>query len=159
MPPSSRGWGRSLDASALLLGSPDDDRSMSPFSWEELWRFTGREASGARVGERRATGVPIGLSSRKEWRKGARSSPILVSAGPGLLMSIAFLDPGNLEGDLQAGASGGFRLLWVLLWSHVMGLLLQMQAARIGVATGQDLAACCRDVYPRVPRCAALLAA
>ncbi|GKE69358.1 metal transporter Nramp2-like protein [Tanacetum coccineum] len=44
--------------------------------------------------------------------------------GPGFLMSIAFLDPGNLEGDLQAGAVSGYSLLWLLLWSTLMGLLI-----------------------------------
>ena len=48
-------------------------------------------------------------------------------AGPGWLMSIAYLDPGNLESDLQAGAYTGYRLLWVLFWSTVLGLLLQVQ--------------------------------
>ena len=67
-------------------------------------------------------------------------------------MSIAFLDPGNLEGDLQAGASSGTALLWVVLWATALGLLLQVQAARVGVATGRDLASVCRGVYPRVPR-------
>lgn len=47
--------------------------------------------------------------------------------GPGWLMSIAYLDPGNLESDLQAGAYTGYRLLWVLFWSTVLGLLLQVQ--------------------------------
>jgi len=42
-------------------------------------------------------------------------------AGPGLLMSIAFLDPGNIAGDLDAGVAGGNTLLWVLMWSHILG--------------------------------------
>jgi len=69
-------------------------------------------------------------------------------------MSIAFLDPGNLEGDLQAGHLSRYRLLWVLLWATGVGLLLQLQAARLGVATGRDLAQHCRAVYPRIPRLA-----
>lgn len=44
---------------------------------------------------------------------------------PGALMCIAFVDPGNLEADLQTGATTGYRLLWVLLWSTTMGYLLQ----------------------------------
>ncbi|KMT19137.1 hypothetical protein BVRB_1g015330 [Beta vulgaris subsp. vulgaris] len=72
--------------------------------------------------------------------------------GPGFLMSIAFLDPGNLEGDLQAGAIAGYSLLWLLLWATMMGLLIQLLSARIGVATGKHLAEHCRDEYPRWAR-------
>jgi natural resistance-associated macrophage protein len=56
--------------------------------------------------------------------------------GPGFLMSIAFVDPGNLESDLQAGAYGGYSLLWVLLWSTVIGAVMQCAAIRLGVVSG-----------------------
>ncbi|KAH6836128.1 NRAMP metal ion transporter 2 [Perilla frutescens var. hirtella] len=72
--------------------------------------------------------------------------------GPGFLMSIAFLDPGNLEGDLQAGAIAGYSLLWLLMWATAMGLLIQLLSARIGVATGRHLAELCRDEYPNWAR-------
>ncbi|XP_047321486.1 metal transporter Nramp3-like [Impatiens glandulifera] len=72
--------------------------------------------------------------------------------GPGFLMSIAFLDPGNLEGDLQSGAIAGYSLLWLLFWATAMGLLVQLLAARLGVATGRHLAELCRDEYPRWAR-------
>lgn len=68
--------------------------------------------------------------------------------GPGFLMSIAFLDPGNLEGDLQAGAIAGYSLLWLLMWATGMGLLIQLLSARVGVATGKHLAELCREEYP-----------
>ena len=69
--------------------------------------------------------------------------------GPGWLMSIAYLDPGNLESDLQAGAYGGFDLIWVLFVATVVGLVLQILAARLGVVTGRNLAEMCRLEYPR----------
>ncbi|XP_054979158.1 natural resistance-associated macrophage protein 1 [Sorex araneus] len=72
--------------------------------------------------------------------------------GPGFLMSIAFLDPGNIESDLQTGAVAGFKLLWVLLWATVLGLLCQRLAARLGVVTGKDLGEICHLYYPKVPR-------
>ncbi|XP_054797726.1 metal transporter Nramp2-like isoform X1 [Prosopis cineraria] len=68
--------------------------------------------------------------------------------GPGFLMSIAFLDPGNLEGDLQSGAIAGYSLLWLLMWATIMGLMIQLLSARIGVVTGRHLAELCRDEYP-----------
>lgn len=63
-------------------------------------------------------------------------------------MSIAFLDPGNLEGDLQAGAIAGYSLLWLLMWATAMGLLIQLLSVRVGVATGRHLAELCREEYP-----------
>ncbi|XP_061342536.1 metal transporter Nramp3.2-like [Gastrolobium bilobum] len=77
------------------------------------------------------------------WKK------LWLFTGPGLLMSIAFLDPGNLEGDLQAGAIAGYSLLWLLLWATAMGLLIQLLSARLGVATGRHLAELCREEYPK----------
>ncbi|RLN37891.1 hypothetical protein BBJ28_00007419 [Nothophytophthora sp. Chile5] len=63
--------------------------------------------------------------------------------------SIAYVDPGNLESDLQAGAYGGYQLIWVLFASTVMGFFLQVLAARLGVVTGRNLAEMCTVVYPR----------
>ncbi|KHN45167.1 Metal transporter Nramp2 [Glycine soja] len=64
-------------------------------------------------------------------------------------MSIAFLDPGNLEGDLQAGAIAGYSLLWLLMWATFM---VQLLSARVCVATGRHLAELCRDEYPNWAR-------
>ncbi|KAM9409848.1 natural resistance-associated macrophage protein 2-like isoform 2-T2 [Pholidichthys leucotaenia] len=72
--------------------------------------------------------------------------------GPGFLMSIAYLDPGNIESDLQSGAVAGFKLLWVLLGATIIGLLLQRLAARLGVVTGMHLAEVCNRQYPKFPR-------
>ncbi|NXB96400.1 NRAM2 protein, partial [Vidua chalybeata] len=72
--------------------------------------------------------------------------------GPGFLMSIAYLDPGNIESDLQSGAVAGFKLLWVLLLATIIGLLLQRLAARLGVVTGLHLAEVCNRQYQKVPR-------
>lgn len=80
------------------------------------------------------------------WRK------LWLFTGPGFLMSIAFLDPGNLEGDLQSGAIAGYSLVWLLLWATAMGLLVQLLAARLGVATGRHLAELCREEYPNWAR-------
>ena len=84
-------------------------------------------------------GIPFTFSWRKLWR----------FAGPGWLMSLAYLDPGNLESDLQQGAYTGLRLTWVLWWATVMGLILQEMSARLGVVTGKDLAQTIREHYPR----------
>ena len=56
------------------------------------------------------------------------------------LMSIAYLDPGNIESDLQSGTVAQFKLLWVLMWATFLGLMMQRLAARLGVVTGKHLA-------------------
>lgn len=80
------------------------------------------------------------------WKK------LWLFTGPGFLMSVGFLDPGNLEGDLQSGAIAGYSLLWLLAWATIMGLLIQMLSARVGVVTGRHLAELCRDEYPNWAR-------
>jgi len=72
--------------------------------------------------------------------------------GPGFLMSIAYLDPGNIESDLQSGTVAQYKLLWLLMLSTIMGLVMQRLAARLGTVTGSHLAEICYTGYPRVPR-------
>ncbi|KAF1748167.1 hypothetical protein GCK72_024634 [Caenorhabditis remanei] len=80
------------------------------------------------------------------WRK------LWAFTGPGFLMSIAYLDPGNIESDLQAGAQAEYRLLWVLLVSHFIGMLLQRMSARLGVVSNKHMAEIAYDYYPVIPR-------
>ncbi|XP_076292868.1 solute carrier family member malvolio isoform X3 [Lasioglossum baleicum] len=72
--------------------------------------------------------------------------------GPGFLMSIAYLDPGNIESDLQSGVAAKYKLLWVLLSATVLGLIMQRLSARLGVVTGLHLAEMCYRQYKKVPR-------
>ena len=65
-------------------------------------------------------------------------------------MSVAYVDPGNIESDLQAGGYAGYSLLWVLLLSTLLGLMLQILAVRLGVVTGNNLAEVCRKEYSRL---------
>ena len=65
---------------------------------------------------------------------------LLAFCGPGFLMSIAYLDPGNVESDLQSGTVVRYRLLWVLMWATALGLMMQRLAARLGTVTGLHLA-------------------
>jgi manganese transport protein len=79
----------------------------------------------------------------------------LAFAGPGYLVSVGYMDPGNWGTDLAGGAKFGYRLLWVILASNLMAMLLQTLCARLGLVTGRDLAQACRDYYKR-PACIAL---
>ncbi|KAB8085724.1 hypothetical protein EE612_008673 [Oryza sativa] len=76
------------------------------------------------------------------WRK------FLAHVGPGALVAIGFLDPSNLETDMQAGADFKYELLWVILVGMVFALLIQTLAANLGVKTGRHLAELCREEYP-----------
>lgn len=67
-------------------------------------------------------------------------------------MSIAYLDPGNIESDLRSGTVAQYHLLWVLLWATILGLLMQRLSARLGVVTGLHLAEMCYRQYKRLPR-------
>ena len=72
--------------------------------------------------------------------------------GPALLISVGYMDPGNWGTDLAAGARFKFGLLWVVALASLMAIFLQVIAARLGIATGKDLAQACRDWYPRWTR-------
>ncbi|XP_056643599.1 protein Malvolio-like isoform X1 [Diorhabda sublineata] len=72
--------------------------------------------------------------------------------GPGFLMSIAYLDPGNIESDLQSGTIGNYRLLWVLFGATVLGFLMQTLATKLGVVTGLHLSEMCYRQYKKFPR-------
>jgi manganese transport protein len=72
--------------------------------------------------------------------------------GPGFLVSVGYMDPGNWGTDLQAGASYRYDLLWVVALSSFMAIIMQVLSARLGVVAGKDLAQACRDYYPEWTR-------
>ncbi|MDD3180665.1 MAG: Nramp family divalent metal transporter [Opitutaceae bacterium] len=73
-------------------------------------------------------------------------------AGPAILVSVGYMDPGNWGTDLAGGAQFEYGLLWVVALASFMAVILQVTAARLGVVTGKDLAQCCRDHYPKWTR-------
>ncbi|KAK9886485.1 hypothetical protein WA026_016768 [Henosepilachna vigintioctopunctata] len=83
-----------------------------------------------------------GFSFKKLW----------AFTGPGFLMSIAYLDPGNIESDLKSGSVAQYKLLWILLSATLLGLMMQRLSARLGVVTGLHLAEMCYRQYKKVPR-------
>ena len=79
---------------------------------------------------------------------------MLAYAGPGYLVSVGYMDPGNWATDIAGGSKFGYTLLSVILLSNLMAILLQSLCVRLGVATGRDLAQACRDYFsPRVNFC------
>lgn len=78
-------------------------------------------------------------------------SRFMAFVGPGFMVSVGYMDPGNWATDLQGGARYGYTLLCVIMLSNLMAILLQALSARLGIATGQDLAQACRSHFsPRV---------
>jgi len=86
--------------------------------------------------------VRVPQASARPWLQ------YLAFAGPALLVSVGYMDPGNWATDLQAGAQFKYMLLWIVGLSSGMAIILQVIAARLGVVTGKDLAQCCRDFLP-----------
>jgi len=81
---------------------------------------------------------------KKGWFK--RLLPFL---GPAFIASVAYMDPGNFATNIQGGAQFGFMLLWVILASNLIAMLVQTLSAKLGIASGKNLAEHCRDRFPR----------
>jgi len=102
------------------------------------WRLTSSTLSLPEV--HGSIAVPEGAGF---WRK------MLAFAGPGYLVAVGYMDPGNWATDLAGGAQFGYTLLSVIVISNFMAILLQALAARLGIGSGRDLAQACRDSYSR----------
>jgi manganese transport protein len=100
------------------------------------WRKPAGQVSLAEV--HRSIVVPVTASF---WRK------LLAFSGPGFLVAVGYMDPGNWATDLAGGARFGYALLFVVMLSNFMAILLQHLCIKLGVATGRDLAQACRDHY------------
>lgn len=75
---------------------------------------------------------------------------LLPFLGPAFIASVAYVDPGNFATNIQAGASFGYLLLWVIVVSNLMAMLIQMLSAKLGIATGLNLAELCREHFPQL---------
>jgi len=102
------------------------------------WRFTGERPS---LPEANAT---IAVPKAGPWIR-----RLFAFAGPGYMVSVGYMDPGNWATDIAGGSQFGYTLLSIILLSNLMAILLQALAARLGIVTGRDLAQACRDHYPR----------
>lgn len=91
-----------------------------------------------------AAGAILSGQSKKNWLN--RLLPFL---GPAFIASVAYVDPGNFATNIQGGAQFGYTLLWVILASNLMAMLIQALSAKLGIATGTNLAEQCRTHFPR----------
>ena len=102
------------------------------------WRERGGAPSLPEV--HRSIAVPLSASF---WRR------LLAFIGPGYLVAVGYMDPGNWATDIAGGAKYNYRLLSVILISNFLAIFLQALAAKLGIVTGRDLAQACRDAYSK----------
>ncbi len=107
------------------------------------------QALGSTAYPRGLTGrtMQAGLESLSGQRRGIRG--FLPFAGPAVIASVAYMDPGNFATNIQAGARYGYGLLWVVVLANLIAMLFQALSARLGIVTGQSLASLCRTHFPR----------
>jgi manganese transport protein len=128
----------------MLLETGGVDAPMKAFGQEPSggWRFVRRmDAGETSLSEVHAT-IPV--PQRGSWLR-----RLLAFSGPGYMISVGYMDPGNWATDIAGGSKFGYTLLSVIMLSNLMAILLQALAARLGIVTGRDLAQACRDAYPR----------
>ncbi len=111
---------------------------LSRIKTENGWRQDAREASLSDV-----------YQSVNVARHGSKLRRILAFAGPGYLVAVGYMDPGNWATSLAGGSKFGYALLSVALLSNLMAIVLQSLCARLAIASGRDLAQACRDAFPR----------
>src|ERR1700736_6487649 len=90
-------------------------------------------------------------AAAQEVLAGRRHGPggYLAFAGPAVVVSIAYMDPGNFATNIQAGAKYGYGLLWVVLLANLIAMLFQALSAKLGIVTGRNLAEICREQFPQ----------
>lgn len=86
---------------------------------------------------------PSALDITGRWRR------LLAFFGPAFVASVAYVDPGNFATNIQGGAHYGYTLIWVIVWANLIAMLVQTLSAKLGIATGRNLAEVCRSELPR----------
>ncbi|QHW34212.1 divalent metal cation transporter [Paenibacillus rhizovicinus] len=110
----------------------------APMAQESGWRQ-----------KRNSNTLPEVYRSMKIPKHGSWFRKFLAFAGPGYLVAVGYMDPGNWATDLAGGSKFGYSLLFVILLSNLMAILLQALAGKLGIVTGRDLAQACRDHYSK----------
>src|SRR3954467_8728757 len=108
-------------------------------------RYAGEEIGGAADGGTLSSASEVLQGTSKKGRL-ARILPFL---GPAFIACIAYMDPGNFATNIQGGAQFGYMLIWVIVASNLMAMLIQTLSAKLGIATGRNLAEVCREEFPR----------
>jgi manganese transport protein len=96
-----------------------------------------------------AEAAEAGITPLEALLARGRVRAMLMMLGPAFVASIAYVDPGNFATNIAGGAKYGYLLLWVVLAANLMAMIVQSLSAKLGIATGQNLAEVCRDRFPR----------
>ncbi len=105
---------------------------------KKAWKFTNNSLS-----------LPEVHGSIEVHTKGSFLKKLSAFIGPGLMVAVGYMDPGNWATDIAGGAKFGYKLLSVILISNIFAMLLQHLSLKLGIATGRDLAQACRDAYSK----------
>ena len=90
--------------------------------------------------------IPMPLT-KETWQVKTRG--LFRFLGPAFIVSVAYIDPGNFATNISGGSVFGYSLIWVILWSNLMGIFLQSMSAKLGIATGHNLPEMCSKVFTR----------
>lgn len=96
-----------------------------------------------------APGTAPAVPKRRKEPRSRTPARRLLGFGPAFIAAVAYVDPGNFATNFTAGSRFGYQLLWVVVAANLIAVLVQMLAAKLGLATGRDLATLCRERYPR----------
>src|SRR5689334_4676823 len=132
---NGRGAGKTAPAAAVAAAGPAAAQVISD---QPGWR---RERSGTSLSE--VFGTIKVRPTGPLWKR------LAAFLGPGYLVAVGYMDPGNWATSLAGGSKFGYALLTVALLSNIMAIILQALCARLGIASGRDLAQACRDAFPR----------
>lgn len=97
----------------------------------------------------RPSGVPAGFQPGLPRTKRSRAATLVGLCGPAFVVAVAYVDPGNFATNMAAGARHGYLLLWVIAAANAVAMFVQYLSAKVGIATGRDLAELCREQYSR----------
>ena len=116
-----------------------------------IWQQIAAKAAVIATPARRASSSERTVARAQQVLAGRRGGlrTAIAFAGPAVVASIAYMDPGNFATNIQAGAKYGYSLLWVVLLANIIAMLFQGLAAKLGIVTGRNLAELCRDRFPR----------
>lgn len=96
-----------------------------------------------------AAGLPLDLPGLDGEKIRAKAKGLMKYLGPAFVVSVAYMDPGNFGTNISGGSHFGYNLLWVILWSNVMAIFIQILSAKLGIATGGNLPDHCGRVFSR----------
>lgn len=102
----------------------------------------------------RVMDIPNGMMTMEKgvedtWSMISRFKHMLKFLGPAFIVSVAYIDPGNFATNISGGSIFNYSLVWVILWSNLMAIFLQVMSAKLGIATGKNLPQMCREVFSR----------